>query len=544
MTQNYDAVVVGGGAAGFSGALALARSLRSVLVIDAGDPRNAPAGHVHNFLTRDGTPPAGITAAGRAEVEGYGGTVVDGRVTALAREGEGFRVDYEAAGAPVTVHARRLLAATGARDELPQIPGLAERWGIDVLHCPYCHGWEVRGRRIGILATGPMAMHQALLFRQLSEHITVLQHTAEAFTEEQRQQFEALGITLVEGAVTAVESGADGLTGVRLADGSAVPLDALAVATVARARAELLAPLGLEPVDFAAGGALMGTRIETDAMGATAAAGVWAAGNVADVAAQVITSAADGLRAGAAINADLVMADAAEARYEHVFGQSAWDARYGEHGGHGHGAHDGQDGAHPHGTEHGGKGHAGHMWSGRPNAVVVAELEHLAPGTAFDAGAGEGGDALWLAEHGWTVTAADLSPIALERGARLAEQRGVTVDWRHLDLTREPVPGTFDLVTASYLHIPADRRAGMFARLAEAVAPGGTLLIIGHHPDDAHTGVRRPDLSEIGWTAEDLAATLGDGWVLDTCEARSRVERFDGADITVQDAVLRARRAG
>src|SRR5699024_7660585 len=139
-----------------SGALALARSRRSVLVLDGGAPRNAPAGRIHNFLTRDGTPPAEFAAAGRADVEGYGGRVVDASVTGLARDGGAFRVTYDAGGAARTVTARRLLAATGSRDELPDIPGLAERWGSDVLHCPYCHGWEVRDRRIGVLATGPL----------------------------------------------------------------------------------------------------------------------------------------------------------------------------------------------------------------------------------------------------------------------------------------------------------------------------------------------------------------------------------------------------
>jgi thioredoxin reductase len=164
MNQSYDVVVVGGGAAGLAGAVALARSRRSVLVVDAGDPRNAPASGVHNFLTREGTPPAEIYAAGRREVTRYGGTLQAGRVTALSRDGGRFAVHIE----DQAVSARRLLVATGLRDELPDVPGLAARWGIDVLHCPYCHGWEVRDQRIGILATGPGAVHQALLFRQLS----------------------------------------------------------------------------------------------------------------------------------------------------------------------------------------------------------------------------------------------------------------------------------------------------------------------------------------------------------------------------------------
>jgi thioredoxin reductase len=309
MDESYDVVVVGGGAAGLAGAVALARSRRSVLVVDAGDPRNSPASHVHNFLTRDGAPPAQIYAAGREEVERYGGRVETGRVTALSRAGGRFAVQI--GGRAVT--ARRLLVATGVRDELPQVPGLAERWGIDVLHCPYCHGWEVRDQRIGILATGPATMHQALLFGQLSGHITVLAHTGPELSGEQREQLGALGITVVEGVVSEVEADDKGLTGVRLADGTGVPLDALVIAPRMTARAELLAPLGLTPAEVSMGGHVIGTQIEADPTGKTSAAGVWVAGNLAAVQAQVITSAAAGLFAGAAINGDLAAEDAERA---------------------------------------------------------------------------------------------------------------------------------------------------------------------------------------------------------------------------------------
>jgi thioredoxin reductase len=309
MDESYDVVVVGGGAAGLAGALALARFRRSVLVVDAGDPRNAPASQVHNFLTRDGTPPAEIYAAGREEVARYGGRVETGKVTALSRAGGGFTVHL----GDRAVAARRLLVATGVRDELPQVPGLAERWGIDVLHCPYCHGWEVRDQRIGILATGPAAMHQALLFHQLSARVTLLAHTAPELSAEQGEELSALGIAVVQGTVTEVEVCDAGLTGVRLADGTRVSLDALVVAPWMTARAELLAPLGLIPAEVTVGGQVIGTQIEADASGATSAPGVWVAGNLAVVQAHVITSAGAGLAAGGAINADLAAEDAKRA---------------------------------------------------------------------------------------------------------------------------------------------------------------------------------------------------------------------------------------
>nr|MDT0663762.1 NAD(P)/FAD-dependent oxidoreductase [Micromonospora sp. DSM 115978] len=186
MDNSYDVVVVGGGAAGLGGALALSRARRSVLVVDAGEPRNAPADHIHNYLGREGTPPAALLAAGRAEVASYGGQVVTGRVDAVERLTDRMadpadRATETAARFQVqlddgrTVRARRLLVTTGLTDELPDVPGLAQRFGRDVLHCPYCHGWEVRDQVIGVLATGPTAMHQAMLFRQLSPTVTVFQ---------------------------------------------------------------------------------------------------------------------------------------------------------------------------------------------------------------------------------------------------------------------------------------------------------------------------------------------------------------------------------
>jgi thioredoxin reductase len=309
VNESYDVLVVGGGAAGLSGAVALARSRRSVLVADAGEPRNSPADHVHNFLTRDGTPPAELYAAGRAEVARYGGHIEAGRVESLSRDGGLFRA--QVSGRVVT--ARRVLVATGLHDDLPDVPGLAERWGIDVLHCPYCHGWEVRDKRVGILATGPGAVHQALLFRQLTLDVTVLRHAAAPFASDQAGQLSALGIPVIDGLVAQVEASGGHLAGVRLADGTRVALDALIVVPRFAANADLLAPLGLAAEEVSVGGQVIATRIAAEPTGATIAPGIYVAGNVADPQAQVITSAAAGLMAGAAINMDLIAEDARHA---------------------------------------------------------------------------------------------------------------------------------------------------------------------------------------------------------------------------------------
>jgi thioredoxin reductase len=305
--DDYDAVVVGGGAAGLNGALMLARSRRSVVVIDAGAPRNAPAEAVHGLLGLDGTPPAELLARGRAEVRHYGGDVVSGEVASASRDEEGFGVVL-ADGR--TVRARRLLVTTGLTDELPDVPGLRELWGRDVLHCPYCHGWEVRDRAIGVLATGPMSVHQALLFRQLSEDVAFFTHDWDALGDEDARTLAARGIRVVRGAVAALETKEGRLSGVRLADGTVVDRQALSVAPRMVARADFLAGLGLRPGAHPSG---MGEHIAVDPAGATDVPGVWAAGNVTDLAAQVGASAAAGALAGARINADLVAEEAARA---------------------------------------------------------------------------------------------------------------------------------------------------------------------------------------------------------------------------------------
>ena len=309
--QQYDVVIIGGGAAGLSGAVTLARSRRSVLVVDAGQPRNAPADGVHNYLGREGTPPGELLALGRAELAGYGGEVMSGVVSAARREDDaGFRVTL---GDGREVAARRLLVATGLVDELPELPGVAERWGRDVLHCPYCHGWEVRDQAIGILATGPNAVHQALLFRQLSADVIFFRHTGPELPVDEVEQLAALGIRMVDGEVAALEVSGDRLTGVRLVSGEVVARSVVVVAPRFTANDGVLTSLGLAATDQEMRGHVMGSAVAADPTGATAVPGVWVAGNVSDMSAQVVVSAAAGMRAGAMINADLVAEDARRA---------------------------------------------------------------------------------------------------------------------------------------------------------------------------------------------------------------------------------------
>ncbi|MFD6333909.1 NAD(P)/FAD-dependent oxidoreductase [Streptomyces niveus] len=307
---DFDVVVIGGGPAGLSAALTLARARRSVLVIDAGEPRNAPASHVHNYLGREGIAPGELLAVGRDEVAGYGGEFMAGRVaTVKGSAADGFRVVLEEGAAVAEVTASRLLVTTGLVDELPPVPGVAERFGREVLHCPYCHGWEVRDTPVGVLATGPLAVHQAQMWRQWSDDVTLFRHTAPDFDDEQYEQLAARDIAVVDGEVAALEVTADRLTGVTLAGGRVIPVSAVVVAPLFTARGSLLADLGAPAVDREMAGQVVGSHVPTDPAGATSVPGVWAAGNVTDPTETVIGSAVAGLRAGAAINADLTAED-------------------------------------------------------------------------------------------------------------------------------------------------------------------------------------------------------------------------------------------
>ncbi|MFE5840598.1 NAD(P)/FAD-dependent oxidoreductase [Streptomyces niveus] len=304
-----DAVVIGGGAAGLNGALMLARSRRSVVVIDGGTPRNAPADGVHGLLGQEGVPPAELLRRGREEVRGYGGEVVSGEVVSAvpaAPSAEGdprFTVTLADGSA---LRARRLLVATGLRDVLPDVPGLAQHWGHGVVHCPYCHGWEVRDEPIGILAVGPASVHHALLFRQLTDDLVYFTRGT-ALDEETRARFSARAIRVVDTPVAAVESTGDGrIEGVRLSDGQLVARRVIAVATGMWARTEGLADLKLPMEDLPGG---MGSHFVTGMAGVTPVRGVWVAGNATDPSAQVGASAAAGALSGAHINADLATAE-------------------------------------------------------------------------------------------------------------------------------------------------------------------------------------------------------------------------------------------
>ena len=217
LERHCDVAVVGGSAAGLAAALQLGRQRRSVIVVDGGEPRNAPAAHLHGYLSRDGFPPAALIAAGCEEVRSYGGEVLGGRVGAVSRiDGDRFRVELVSGHSIV---ARRVLAATGLVDELPDIDGLAEGWGRDVIHCPFCHGFECRDRQLVQIVSHPMGLHTAGLFRQLTSRLTIV---LDGPVDGENSELEALragGVDIRQGPVRQIVRDDEGqVEAVELAD--------------------------------------------------------------------------------------------------------------------------------------------------------------------------------------------------------------------------------------------------------------------------------------------------------------------------------------
>jgi thioredoxin reductase len=266
--MNYEVVIIGGGAAGLSAALMLTRARRSVLVVDGGEPRNKPAAHMHNYLSRDGLSPLDLLKHGREEVEGYGGEIVNDQVREVTSTEDGFAVELSTG----TVHAKRLLFATGMVDEVPD--ELRDRWGRDVFGCPYCHGYEVRDQKLVVF--GEEA--KVALVRQWSADVTHVPAVD--------------GIEVEDDRLVAVISGSE-----------RIPADALVYSAPVKPRDEFLLALGAETHETPAG-----LFVRTDDKGRTSVPGVYAAGNVTDPTAIVIVAAAQGAQSGGMINMDLVTA--------------------------------------------------------------------------------------------------------------------------------------------------------------------------------------------------------------------------------------------
>lgn len=452
MNSTRDVVIIGGGAAGLSAALMLGRAGRDTLVVDAGAPRNRFTTHMHGFLGHDGVDPAELLRRGRREVETYGVHIIDGAVDMVADTPRGLHVSLTNGD---HVSTRAIIVATGMTDQLPPIPGLAEQWGSTVLHCPYCHGWEVRGQRLGVLAMAPNGLHQAQVVRQWSDQLTVFTASIGPLADADARRLRSRGIRLVDDPVSEVISDEAGLSGVRTSRGEVISLDAIFTAGAAEPHDGFLAGLELTRSDTP-----LGSFLAVDEFGTTSHPRIWAVGNVVNPGATVVVAASAGVMAGGMVNMVLVTEDfdaadtpvAADAADPAAY----WEDQYASNE---------------------------RRWSGRVNATMADVVDTLSPGGALDLGCGEGGDAVWLAERGWHVTAVDISATAAQRGAAGAEQRGVSdrVTWVAHDLATWQTDETFDLVTASFFHSTVDLpRTEILRRAAAQIRPGGHLLLVSH----------------------------------------------------------------
>ncbi len=519
LERHCDVAVIGGSAAGLAAALQLARQRRSVIVVDDDTPRNAPAAHMHGYLGHEGVAPSHLVALGREEVRSYGGEVLTGRVLGVSRRDDGrFALDLSGGH---TLVARRVLTATGLVDELPIIDGLAEQWGRGVIHCPFCHGFEVRDQRLVQIITHPLGLHPTPVFRHLSDRLTVVLHDPSGLDEAALATLAASGVSIERSEVSRVVTGPDGeVSGVELVGGRTIEADAVVIGARFHARAGVLAGVGLTTTEHPTGA---GDVLEVDARGETAVPGIYAAGNVTDPSLQVLPAAAHGSRVGAMIAFDLAdddMRAAARPSGE----ETDWDHRYGR---------------------------PEQAWSGNPNGTLVHEVSGLSPTRALDVGAGEGADALWLAEQGWQVSATDISGRALERVRDEAGKRGLVVELVHSDANDRAPFGEdrFDLVSLQYGSFKRTPEQRGLRNLLDAVAPGGTLLVVHHdltpsgEPVDVATQTRMFDpLSFVG--VDEIAAALRADpatWDVETHDVRPRPP---GAASThhVDDVVLRARR--
>ena len=414
-----------------------------------------------------------------------------------------------------------MLAATGLVDELPDIDGLAEHWGGDVIHCPFCHGFEVRDRRIVQIVTHPMGLHPAGLFRQLSARLTLVLHDGVDADDPELEALRAAGVNVVDGRVRRIVTGDDGhVAAVELTDGDRIDADAVVIGARFRVRAEPFASLGLEPAEHPTG---LGDFVETDATGATAVPGLYAAGNVTDPSQQVLQAAADGSRVGAMISFSLAHDDIERRRP--TVGQ---------------------------------RGRLGPPLRRRPDVERQPErharqrdrrpARRPRPRRRRRRGrrrglAGRAGLERDRERH----LAAGAGP-RRRRGRATRAARSSATTPTPTRSTRSSA-GAFDLVSAQYASIPRTPDGRGVRNLLDAVAPGGTLLVVSHDlepmraPIDTH-GHSRPFDPDAYVRVDDFAAALADSpeWEIEVHEKRPRPPGAASASHHVDDVVLRARR--
>ncbi|HWM21940.1 MAG TPA: NAD(P)/FAD-dependent oxidoreductase [Ilumatobacteraceae bacterium] len=302
MTEPWECIIVGGGAAGLSAALVLGRARRRTLLVDSGGQSNRPAHGIGGLLGHDGRPPTELYATGRQELAAYPAVEVrDGSVTAAASTAGGFTVTLDDGTVEMT---RQLILATGMDYRLPELPGVAERWGRSVFHCPFCHGWEVRDRPLAVLDSDPTTgVHRALLLTGWSADVTLLTNGPAGLTDADRDHLVGAGVTIDERAVTALHGPGDELSTIRFADGTQRPCGGLLVPAVLHQRSTLAAQLGLE---FAAPTPIAADAIDISPTGETSVPGVLVAGDASVGMPSVANAIAAGSNAAAAVVRNLL----------------------------------------------------------------------------------------------------------------------------------------------------------------------------------------------------------------------------------------------
>ncbi|GAB3643380.1 NAD(P)/FAD-dependent oxidoreductase [Spirosoma arcticum] len=299
----HDAIIVGGSVAGLSAALVLGRSLRRVLVVDGGKPCNRQTPHSHSFMTRDGETPAQLTVIARQQALAYPTvSFMNGNVVTLTKNEVGFSLSTDQGE---SFRARKVLLATGVEDMMPPLPGFAECWGRSVLHCPYCHGYEVQHQPLGVLAHPDHVMMQVPLIRHWSKNLTLFTNGTVSLTTEQRDTIQRLNVPIVETPIQRIRHENGMMTAFAFADGSALALTALFAAVPFRQHSDLAQQVGCTFTETG----LIGVSL----FGETSVPGLFAAGDNSSPLRQLAIASANGGTAGAGLNRELINDDTATA---------------------------------------------------------------------------------------------------------------------------------------------------------------------------------------------------------------------------------------
>jgi len=295
--EKFDIVIVGGSYAGLSAAMSLGRAIRKVLIIDSGSPCNIQTPHSHNFLTQDGATPAAIGESAKKQVLAYP-TIrfLSDTVTSLTGEDNSFEILTEG---NEKFAARKVLFATGVKDLMPDIPGFRESWGISVIHCPYCHGYEYKGQVTGILVNGETAFEFARLIRNWTDKLYILTHGAPTFDSETYQKINALGIKVIETEIKSIDHENGHISGVVLQDGTIQYLEALYARIPFRQHCGIPEAIGCKMTDMG--------HIQADDFQKTSIPGIFAAGDCTTPMRNVANSVGAGSKAGAFINHQLLI---------------------------------------------------------------------------------------------------------------------------------------------------------------------------------------------------------------------------------------------